>query len=75
MTPIKFKNLILSFTDDILFDYDGEMGFINPWNANKFELSYGEVDKTYDDINALMSDPIYHGASLNEIADKITLRL
>lgn len=73
MTPDKLKNLILDFTDDVVFSYHGKTGCINPWNVHKFEVGFGSIRKDYDSIEALMSDPIYDGFSLNQIADKIEL--
>ncbi|WP_101698507.1 hypothetical protein [Clostridium minihomine] len=73
MTSNKIKDLILQFTDDVVFFYHGKSGCINPWNEHKFEVGFGNIGKEYDSIDALMSDPIYDGFSLNQIADKIEL--
>lgn len=73
MEPKDLKDLILSFTQDIVFEYDGAVACINPWNAHKFEVGYDHKVKTYDNIHDLMEDPFYHGKSLSEIAEKLDI--
>ena len=73
MTAKKVKDMIMSFTDDVILYYEGEMIFINPCSTQKIIFSYKDIDKTYTNINDLMSDKIYNGKSLTEIAPKITL--
>ncbi len=69
MTAQKIKSMILSFTNDVLLDYPGhDTIFINPCNDNKFIFSYDNIDKTYTDIDSLMTDKIYDGQSLVDIA-------
>jgi len=73
MTPDILSNMILQFTDDIVFFFHGKSGCINPWNDHKFEVGFDNISKQYGGINDLMSDPIYDGFSLNQISDKIEL--
>ncbi len=67
------EQLILSFTQDVLFDYEGESACINPWNPHKIEVGYGDKVKTYDDIKMVMEDPFYHGRSLSDICEKLDI--
>lgn len=63
----------MSFLNDVMLDYpDHDMIFINPFNENKFELSYDDISKTYDNIDELMSDRIFDGKTLTEIAPQLT---
>ena len=73
MTPDKFKTLIMSFTDDVVFSYRGKTACINPWNDKKYELGFGDVGKTYASIDELMSDPVFDGKSLNQIVGAIEI--
>lgn len=73
MTPNKLKTLIMSFTDDIVFDYHGKTACINPWNEKKYEVGFGDIGKTYSSIDDLMTDPIYDGESLTQIAKNIEI--
>lgn len=73
MTPQILKAEILSILNDIVFEYNGKSACINPYSTSKFEVGFGEVSKVYDDIDCLMSDPIYDGKCLNDIADKIII--
>ncbi|MBQ6938165.1 MAG: hypothetical protein IJN36_06590 [Clostridia bacterium] len=68
----EIKDKILSFTNDVILIYNSEEIFINPWNDNKFELEYKDICKTYNSIDDLLSDKIYGGKSLSEIASLIT---
>ena len=51
MKPSDLKNLILSLTQDVVFEYDGAVACINPWNDQKFEVGYDNKVKTYDNID------------------------
>lgn len=73
MTAIDIKTRIASLTDDIQFCYNGNSCFINPYNKYRFELSYVDIDRVYTDIDDLMSDPIFDGKPLDEIAGEIEL--
>ena len=71
MKPKDLEDLILSLTQDVIFEYDGEIACINPWNPNKIEVGYSGMVKTYDCIEDVMEDKIYHGRSLREICGNI----
>ena len=73
MRPDDLKELVLSLTQDITFQYEGEYACINPWNPGKIEVGYGEAVKTYDSIEAVMEDKFYHGKSLMEIAETLEI--
>ena len=64
MKPKDLKELILSLTQDVVFEYDGVVACINPWNETKIEVGYDDKMKTYDNIDDVMSDPYYHWKSL-----------
>ena len=73
MTAQQIKDIIMSFLNDVMLDYpDHDMIFINPFNENKFELSYDDISKTYDNIDDLMTDRIFDGKTLIEIAPQLT---
>lgn len=73
MTAQQIKDIIMSFLNDVMLDYpDHDMIFINPFNENKFELSYDDISKTYDNIDDLMTDRIFDGKTLTEIAPQLT---
>lgn len=74
MTAKEIKDTVLSFTNDVLLNYpEHDTIFINPWSDTKFEFSYEDIDKTYNSIDELMSDKIFNGKSLSEIAPELTL--
>ena len=59
------------------FDRRSDVCFSTVWcvlfHIHKFLLSYEDIEKVYDSIEALMSDKIYNGKSLSEIAPLLTL--
>ena len=67
------EKLILSLTQDVIFDFEGESACINPWNSHKIEVGYGDKVKTYDNIKSVMEDPFYHGKSLSDICERIDI--
>lgn len=70
MTTADLRNIILSFTNDVVFEYHGKVGCINPWHEHKFEACFNnETVRNYDSIDKLMSDPIYDGKCLNKIVE------
>lgn len=73
MKPKDLKKLILSLTQDVVFEYDGAVACINPWNEAKIEVGYDDSTKIYDDIDDVMNDPFYHGKSLQEISKQLNI--
>lgn len=73
MKPENLKELILSLTQDVIFEYDGAVACINPWNETRIEVGYDDKMKTYDNIDDVMSDPFYHGKSLQEISGQLNI--
>lgn len=73
MTAKEIRSIITSFLNDVMLDYHGDVIFVNPWNDNKFDFGYKDIDKIYTSIDELMSDKIYDGKSLTEIAPEIKL--
>lgn len=74
MNAKTIREIIMSFANDVLLDYpDNDTIFINPCSENKFIFSYKDIDKTYTSIDELMSDKIYDGKSLTEIASEVNL--
>ena len=67
------KELILSLSQDVVFEYDGAVACINPWNERKFEIGYDDEVKIYDNIDDVMKDPFYHGKSLQEISEQLDI--
>ena len=73
MKAKNLKELILSLTQDVVFEYDGAVACINPWNEAKIEVGYDDNTKMYDNIDDVMNDPFYHGKSLQEISEQLNI--
>ena len=69
MKASELRDWILSLAQDIEFWYKGYHGVICPWNAHSFTMNYAGEDKDYIDIEDLMSDKIFNGMSLSQIAE------
>lgn len=67
------KKLILSLSQDVIFQVNGKTVCINPWNEHKFEVGFGDINREYNNIDFLLNDKIYDGKSLNEISEQIEL--
>ena len=65
----QLKELILSLTQDVTFEFEGEYACINPWNSKKIEVGYGDIVKTYQNIDDVMNDKIFHGKALKDICE------
>lgn len=71
MKPDDLKALILSLTQDILFEYQGKSVCINPWSNKKIDVGFGDDGKIYTDIDDLMTDKFFNGKSLTEISEQL----
>lgn len=73
MKASELKDLILSLTQDVTFQYAGKYACINPWNPSKIEVGYGDKVKTYSNIDDVMKDKFYNGKSLEEISEELNI--
>ncbi len=73
MKPDDLKKLILSLTQDVTFEFEGEYACINPYNSKKIEAGYGGKVKAYGDIDEVMNDNFYHGKSLKDICSQLQI--
>ncbi len=67
------RDFIDSFVQDIEFDYLGVHGVILLNAQDDIMLCYGDDDRQVRSIDAVMCEPMFHGKSLNEIAEQIEL--
>ena len=65
------KKWILSLEQDIEFEYNGVDGSICPFSENDISLTFLDISKDYESIEALMSDKVINGKSLNEISGEL----
>ena len=75
MEKTELKKQIMSLTQDITFEYHGKSACINPWAADKFQVGFGDVAKTYTNIKYLIEDPLYDGKSLSQICEDLKIEL
>lgn len=65
----QLKELILSLTQDVTFEFEGEYACINPYNEKKIEIGYGDTVKIYHSIEDAVNDEIFHGKALKDICE------
>ena len=75
MEKTELKKQIMSLTQDITFEYHGKSACINPLAAEKFQVGFGDVAKTYTNIKDLIEDPLYDGKSLSQICEDLKIEL
>lgn len=66
MTIQDLKEKILSLTSDIEFTYRGMDGCIIPINQQDISVSFGDVNKTYQNIDDALTDGILQGVSIQD---------
>ena len=60
-----------SLTQDIVFQYHGVWGSICPFSRTNISVSYGDQEKTFDSIDAVLESTIVSGRPLKEICEQI----
>lgn len=75
MEKTELKKQIMSLTQDVTFEYHGKSACINPWAEDKFQVGFGDVERTYTNIKELMEDPLYDGESLSKICSDLKIEL
>lgn len=73
MTKKELYDYINSLAGDIDFEYQGIHGAVCPFSRTDIAISYGDIAKTYDDIETALNDKLFNGKSLNEIAEDLIL--
>ncbi len=73
MKPDQLKELILSLTQDVTFEFEGEYACINPYNEKKIEVGYGNDVKTYQNVEDVMNDKIFHDKALKDICSSLQI--
>lgn len=54
---------------DIEFQYRGEWGAICPFSRGEIAVKYGNLEKTFASVDALMTEPFIDGKSIGEICE------
>lgn len=73
MNKSKLRNLILSFTQDIIFSFNNKEYCINPFNEKKIEIGTDDDVLEFHSVDELMSANIIDGKCLNDISDAIII--
>ena len=73
MTKKELYEYINTLAGDLDFEYQGIHGAVCPFSRTDIAISYGDTDKTCDDIETALNDKLFNGKSLNEIAEDLIL--
>lgn len=71
---MKAKDLRESIDDlllDIEFEYKGVSGAICPFRRDDIAVKYGDSERTFDSVDALMNEPFIDGKPMKDICEKI----
>lgn len=60
-------DLVDSISQDIEFEYDGDMVLIIPFTRKKYVVCYGETEIEVHSIDEVFTTPFINGKSLDEI--------
>lgn len=70
---MKAKDLRESIDDlllDIEFEYKGVSGAICPFSRDDIAVKYGDSERTFDSVDALMNEPFIDGKPMKDICEK-----
>lgn len=67
MKPEQLRNDIDSLMEDIEFQYKGVWGSICPFSRENISVSYGDQERTFDSVDAVMNEPFIDGKPMKEI--------
>lgn len=70
---MKAKDLRESIDDlllDIEFEYKGVPGAICPFSRDDIAVKYGDSERTFDSVDALMNEPFIDGKPMKDICEK-----
>lgn len=73
MNAKELRNLIDTLAYDIEFDYKGVHGSICPINRNNIGLAYRGETADCNSVDEAMSNKLFDGKSLNDIATELTM--
>nr|DAN73482.1 MAG TPA: hypothetical protein [Caudoviricetes sp.] len=71
MSAKELQNWINGLTQDITFEYLGVEGSICPFSRTDISISYGDSERTFQNVEDAMNIPFIAGKPLKEICDKI----
>lgn len=66
-------DLLDSLAQELYFEYEGKPCLVSPVTRQDIDLCYGDFEGHYTSIEEVLSAKVFHGKSLNEIADVIEL--
>lgn len=73
MSDKDLRDLILSLTTDIEFEYQGKDGSICPFNHSNISITYDGQTVNCGSIDEVFSVPIFAGKSLKEISTDLII--
>lgn len=69
MDAKELRHSIANLLLDIEFQYKGKWGAICPFSRGNIAVKYGDLEKTFDSVDALMTEPFIDGKPLAEICE------
>ncbi len=69
----KIKARLLEFCTLMSFEYRGLYCDVDPFDLHLFHIMCGDEERDVHSIKEVMESPLFAGASLQDIADEITI--
>lgn len=73
MKPEQLRNNIDSLMEDVEFQYKGVWGSICPFSRENISVSYGDLERTFDSVDAAMNEPFIEGKPMKEICTEFII--
>lgn len=73
MKPEQLRNNIDSLMEDVEFQYKGVWGSICPFSRENISVSYGDLERTFDSVDAVMNEPFIEGKPMKEICTEFII--
>ena len=76
MNSVEIKQILSECCNDLLFVYKGKKAIITSTVENyvpTYEVFYGENERQYANVDAVMSDKFYDGKSIIELSEEKTV--
>lgn len=73
MTAKKLQHEVDVNLRDIEFEYNGVSGAICPFSREDIAVKYGDMEHTFDSVDAFMNDPFIDGKPMKDICHKFII--
>lgn len=73
MKKTEFIRAVDTFLQDIEFEYKGVPGAICPFSREDIAVKYGDLEQTFDSVDAFMNEPFIDGKPMKDICEQFEI--